>query len=66
MEKAFMFGIVCGMAFGALLVANSRKARRIVTQGQAEVIDRVDELTEKVKNEKENAHKKETSVKEEK
>ena len=57
MEKAFMFGLVCGMAFGALLVANSQKARRLVEKGQTEVINQVEELTDKVKEEKDAARK---------
>ncbi len=44
MEKMFCLGIVLGMVGGALLVANSYKARSLVKKSQAEVIQKMDEM----------------------
>lgn len=44
MEKIFCLGLALGMAGGALLVANSYKARSLVKRSQQEVLDKVDEL----------------------
>ena len=47
MEKALAFGLALGMLTGALIVANNRKARNLVTTGQEEVLDRVEKITQK-------------------
>ena len=44
MEKMFCLGLVFGAVGGALLVANSYKARSLVKKSQAEVIDKVNEM----------------------
>ena len=44
MEKMFCLGLMFGMVGGALLVANSYKARTLVKKGQTEVIDKVNQM----------------------
>lgn len=44
MEKMFCLGLALGMVGGALIVANSYKARSLVKKSQAELLQRVDEM----------------------
>ncbi len=44
MEKMFCLGLVLGAVGGALIVANSYKARSLVKKSQAELLERVDEM----------------------
>ena len=44
MEKMFCLGLMLGMVGGALIVANSYKARTLVKKGQTEVIDKVGQM----------------------
>ncbi len=44
MEKMFCLGVLLGAVGGALLVANSYKARSLVKKSQAEVMQKVDEM----------------------
>ena len=44
MEKLFCLGVALGMVGGALLVANSYKARSLVKKSQAEIMDKVNEM----------------------
>ena len=44
MEKIFCLGLVLGMVGGALIVANSYKARTLVKKSQAELMEKVDEM----------------------
>ena len=44
MEKMFCLGLALGMVGGALIVANSYKARSIVKKSQAELLQKVDEM----------------------
>lgn len=44
MEKVFCLGLLFGMVGGALIVANSYKARSLVKKSQAEVLQKVDEM----------------------
>ena len=44
MEKTFCIGLALGMIGGALIVANSYKARSLVKKSQAEVMDKVNEM----------------------
>ena len=44
MEKLFCLGLLFGMVGGALIVANSYKARSLVKKSQAEVLQKVDEM----------------------
>ena len=45
MEKNFTIGIILGMIGGALIVANSYKARKLVKEGQEQIKDKVSKLT---------------------
>ncbi len=44
MEKMFCLGLALGMVGGALIVANSYKARSLVKKSQAELLEKVDEM----------------------
>ena len=44
MEKMFCLGLMFGMVGGALIVANSYKARTLVTKSQSEVMEKVNEM----------------------
>ncbi len=44
MEKMFFLGLVFGLAGGALLVANSCKARALVKKSQTELLEKVDAM----------------------
>ena len=46
MEKSFCVGLALGMLGGALIVANSYKARKIIKDGQEQVKNKVSEMTE--------------------
>ena len=50
MDGKFMFGLLFGMVGGALIVANSAKARQVVKDGQTKVLDEADKLKAKSKN----------------
>ena len=43
MEKLFCLGLALGAVGGALIVANSYKARSLVKKSQAEIMQKVDE-----------------------
>lgn len=44
MEKVFCLGLVLGAVGGALIVANSYKARSLVKKSQAELLEKVDAM----------------------
>ena len=44
MEKNFSIGLILGMIGGALIVANSYKARKLVKEGQEQIKDKVSKL----------------------
>lgn len=44
MEKMFCLGVLLGAVGGALIVANSYKARSLVKKSQAEILERMDEM----------------------
>lgn len=44
MEKMFCLGLMFGMVGGALVVANSYKARTLVKKSQTEVMDKVNQM----------------------
>lgn len=46
MEKMFCIGLVFGALGGALVVANSCKMRTLVKKGQAEFIEKVNEVVD--------------------
>ena len=48
-SKIFMFGLALGMIGGALIVANSQKARNLVTSGQQEIMRKADEISKNCK-----------------
>lgn len=47
MEKGFICGMIAGVLAGAVIVANSYKARKFVKDGQECVRQKVSEMTEK-------------------
>ena len=54
MDDKFLCGVILGMIGGAVLVTNSVKARKIVKDGQAQVIDKVTELKNKAEQKNKN------------
>ncbi len=52
MEKMFCMGLIFGAVGGALVVANSYKARSLVKKGQAEFMQKMDEMMEEKLNQK--------------
>ncbi|HIZ24551.1 MAG TPA: hypothetical protein H9812_03635 [Candidatus Gallimonas intestinigallinarum] len=44
MEKMFCLGLLLGAMGGALVVANSYKARSLVKKSQAELMEKMDEM----------------------
>lgn len=44
MEKAFCMGLALGMLGGALIIANSKKARKYLLDGQDKVKRKVDDI----------------------
>ncbi len=49
MDDKFLCGIILGMLGGALIVTNSAKARQAVRNGQEQVVQKVNEISEKQK-----------------
>ena len=47
MDKNFAIGLFLGMVGGALIIANSYKARKIVKDGQCAIKEKVTEMTKK-------------------
>ena len=47
--KIFLVGILAGMVGGAIIVANSNKARKTIQDTQEKVIEKTEELAEKCK-----------------
>ena len=45
MREKFYLGVALGMLGGALITANSIKARKLVKNGQEQVMDKIDDLT---------------------
>ncbi len=46
MEKGFICGMIAGVIAGAVIVANSYKARKLVKDGQEQIKKKVSEMTE--------------------
>ncbi|HIX08734.1 MAG TPA: hypothetical protein H9683_00960 [Firmicutes bacterium] len=64
MEKMFCLGLVLGAVGGALIVANSYKARSLVKKSQAELLEKVDEMMdERLKDMSEKGEKTERKAK---
>ena len=49
MDKSFATGLALGLICGALIVANSYKARKLVKNGQEQIKNKVSEMTESKK-----------------
>lgn len=47
MEKGFFCGMILGLTAGALVVANSYKARKLVKEGQEQIKTKVTEMAKK-------------------
>ncbi len=52
MEKGFCLGMALGVLAGAVIVANSLKARQLVKDGQEQIKNKVSEMTSKKKSKK--------------
>lgn len=64
MEKMFCIGLLMGAVGGALIVANSYKARCLVKKSQQEVLEKVnDMMDEKLKSQETQGEKSERSEK---
>lgn len=64
MEIMFCLGLVLGAVGGALIVANSYKARSLVKKSQAELLEKVDEMMdERLKDMSEKGEKTERKAK---
>lgn len=46
-NKTFLLGLALGMVGGALIVANSKKARQMVQESQDQVISKAEKLTKR-------------------
>lgn len=55
MEKGFVCGMIAGLIAGAVIVANSYKARKLVKDGQEQLKQKVSEVTDK-KNKKSDSY----------
>ncbi len=55
MEKGFVCGMIAGLLAGAIIVANSYKARKLVKDGQEQLKQKVSEMTDK-KNKKSDSY----------
>ena len=55
MEKGFVCGMIAGLLAGAVIVANSYKARKLVKDGQEQLKQKVSEMTDK-KNKKSDSY----------
>ena len=47
MNDKFIIGVVFGMLGGAVLAANSVKARQLVKSGQQQIVEKAETLTKK-------------------
>lgn len=47
--KMFITGLLLGMVGGAIIVANSHKARQLVKDGQEEICRKADEISKNCK-----------------
>ena len=47
MNDKFIIGVVLGMLGGAVLAANSVKARQLVKSGQQQIVEKAETLTKK-------------------
>jgi len=47
MNKEFVVGVIIGMLGGALIAANSNKARKLIKEGQEQIKTKVTEMGQK-------------------
>ena len=47
MDDKFLCGLCLGMIGGALLIANSNKARKAVIDGQEKILEKIEDLNSK-------------------
>ena len=47
MDDKFLVGVIFGMLGGAVIVTNSVKARQAISNGQQQVVDKLDGLNKK-------------------
>ena len=47
MDDKFLFGVILGMLGGAVIVTNSVKARKLVKDGQDQVMQKVEKMSSK-------------------
>ncbi len=47
MDDKFLCGVCLGMIGGALLIANSNKARKAVIDGQEKILEKIEDLNSK-------------------
>ena len=52
MNDKFIIGVVLGMLGGAVLAANSVKARQLVKSGQQQIVEKAETLTKKANKKK--------------
>ncbi|MBQ7348993.1 MAG: hypothetical protein IJW47_03260 [Clostridia bacterium] len=52
MNDKFLFGMILGMLGGAVITANSVKARNAIKQGQEQIIDKAKEMQNSAKKSK--------------
>ena len=45
MDDKFLIGVILGMVGGALVVANSNKAKMLIQEGQQKVTEKMSEMT---------------------
>ena len=46
-SKLFCLGLAVGMVGGAILVANSKKVRQMIKEGQEQIRKKIDEMEDK-------------------
>ena len=55
--KIFLVGILAGMAGGAIIVANSKKAQKTIDKAQDMIVEKAEEIAENVKKIKKQSNK---------
>ena len=55
MDDKFLCGLCLGMIGGAVIVANSNKARKAVTETQEQIIQKIEDLNTKNKSKNQNS-----------
>ncbi len=52
MDDKFFVGVALGMLGGAMIAANSVRARKLVNEGKEQLMERVDSMTKQTKKSK--------------